>query len=113
MAKFYGKVGYVDTIEVSDGVFKETVIKEQNYYGDLISNRKRSENGENLNDNINVNNSISILADAYAYNHFFFIKYVEWMGALWKVTDVEVQRPRLILNIGGLYNGITKSDETS
>lgn len=108
MARFCGKVGYVDTIEKSKGVFEETVVKEQIYYGDIFSNRKKTERSDSLNDNININNSISIMADAYAYNHFFLIKYVEWMGSLWKVTDVEVQRPRLILNIGGLYNGIKK-----
>jgi hypothetical protein len=63
--------------------------------------------GESVNLNLNVNNSISILADAYAYEHFFAIRYIRWAGALWTVNSVEVQRPRLILEIGGEYNGPT------
>lgn len=108
MAKFYGKVGYVDTKEISDGVWGEVVIDERDYYGDVIRNNKRWETGENLNDNIVINNSISILADPFAYENFFAIRYVKWMGSLWKVTNVEPQRPRLLLTLGGVYNGPTK-----
>jgi hypothetical protein len=61
--------------------------------------------GENLNDNMNINNRISILADPFAYQNFHTIKYINWMGAKWKVGSVEVQSPRLILAIGGVYNG--------
>lgn len=104
MGKFFGVVGYVETKETAPGVWTD-VVTEHQYYGDVLRNVRRLENGENLNDNINVNNSISIVADAYAERNFFAIKYVEWMGALWKVTNVEVQRPRLILTIGGVYNG--------
>ena len=104
MAKFYGVVGYAETKETSPGVWEE-VVSERKYAGDVIRNARRWENGEHLNDDLNVNNMISIVADAYAQQHFFAIRYVEWMGALWKVTNVEVQRPRLILTIGGMYNG--------
>lgn len=104
MAKFYGAVGYVELVETAKGVFDER-ITERKYYGDVIRNTHRWEKSEHLNDNLNVNNVISIAADAYANLHFFAIRYVEWMGAKWKVTNVEVQRPRLILTIGGVYNG--------
>lgn len=104
MAKFYGVIGYAETVETAKGVYSEEITKRK-YYGDIQRNMKRIENGENLNDNIAVNNSISIVADAYAYQNFFAIRYVEWMGARWKVTNVEVQHPRLILTIGGVYNG--------
>ena len=63
------------------------------------------ENGSGLNDDLVLNNQLSIVADAYANQHFFAIRYVRWMGALWKITNVEVQRPRLLLTVGGVYNG--------
>lgn len=105
MAKFFGKVGYVETVEsdTQPGVWEE-VVTERPYYGDVIKNTRRLESGESLNDNITVSNTISILADAYAYQHFFAIRYVEWMGTTWKVSNVEVERPRLTLTVGGLYN---------
>jgi len=104
MAKFYGTVGYVETVETAPSVWDEQTIERQ-YYGDVVKNTKRYEKGEGLNDNLNVNNTISIVADAYAEQHFFAIRYVEWMGARWKVSNVDVQRPRLILSLGGVYNG--------
>lgn len=108
MAKFYGAVGYGETIENDPvnhpGVYKE-VITQHNYYGDVQRNTKRNDRGEGLNDNIILSNTISIVADPYAYAHFFAIKYVRWMGTRWKVTSVDVQQPRLILSIGGVYNG--------
>lgn len=104
MAKFYGVIGYAETKETSPGVWVED-ITERKYYGDITKNSRRLNGGENLNDNLTVTNIISIMADAYAYENFFAIRYVEWMGARWKVSTVEVQRPRLILNLGGVYNG--------
>lgn len=106
MAKYCGIVGYAETVETAKGVYSEKITKRR-YYGDIQRNMKRIESGEHLNDDIAVNNSISIVADAYAYQNFFAIRYVEWMGARWKVTNVEVQHPRLILTIGGVYNGPT------
>lgn len=103
MAKFYGIVGYVDTVDKGEGVWVEEPI-ERNYYGDVLRNNRRLEVTDRLNDNININNQISIVADAFAYDNFFKIRYVKWMGTLWKVTNVEPQRPRLILTLGGVYN---------
>lgn len=104
MAKFYGAVGYAETTETSPGVWEE-VMTERNYYGDVTKNTRRLESSEHLNDNVVVNNLISIVSDPYAVNHFFAIRYIRWMGVSWKVTNVEVQSPRLILTIGGVYNG--------
>lgn len=104
MAKYYGRVGYGETVQTAPGVWEE-VITERHYYGDVTRNARRWENGEGLNDNLIVSNQISIVADDYAYTHFAYIRYVEWMGALWKPTHVEVQRPRIILQVGGVYNG--------
>lgn len=106
MAKFYGAVGYVDTQETAPGVY-EDIATEKLYFGDVLKNVKKYVSSEYLNDNLTVSNSISIVADAYAYDNFFAIRYVNWMGANWKVNDVEVQRPRLILSLGEVYNGIT------
>lgn len=108
MAKFFGKVGYVENKITAPGVTSE-VPTEYSYYGDILRNTRRYEAGEHLNDNLNVNNMISIVADAYAYDHFFAMRYIQWMGAYWEITNVEVQRPRLILTIGGVYNGLTAS----
>lgn len=104
MAKFYGVIGYAETKKTSPGVWTEA-ITEKNYSGDILRNTSRWQAGENLNDNLTIHNRISILADPYAYQHFHAIRYIEWSGAKWKVTSVEVQRPRLILTIGGVYNG--------
>lgn len=104
MAKYYGKIGYIETKQTSPGVWEE--VKEERYYdGDVIRNTRRWESNNNLNDNLNVSNQISIVADPYAYNNFHSMRYAEWMGTLWKITEVEVLYPRLVLTIGGVYNG--------
>lgn len=106
MAKFYGVVGYADLIETAPGVWHEKII-ERKHYGDVLKNVKRNENAQTFNDNINISNRISIVADAYALNHVFALRYVEWCGSRWEVSSVEIERPRLILTIGGVYNGKT------
>lgn len=104
MAKFFGKVGYAESTETKPGVWTDTIV-ERSYFGDVIRNTRRLDEVEKVNLDISVGNSIRIMADAYANEHFFAIRYVEWAGALWIVTDVEVQRPRLLLRLGGVYNG--------
>ena len=106
MAKFYGEIGYGESVETAPGVW-EDVVTEHSYYGDVLRNTRQLNDGENLNGNITANNSISIVADAYANAHFFAIRYIKWAGTLWTVTDVEVKSPRLILRMGGVYNGHT------
>lgn len=104
MAKFYGPIGYAETKETSPGVWTEE-ITERKYSGDILRNSGRWQPGQNLNDDLNVNNTISIIADAYAYQNFHTMRYIKWMGASWKISNIDVQRPRLILTIGGVYNG--------
>lgn len=105
MSKFFGEIGYACSVESSPGVWTEEII-ERSYYGDVIRNTRRLQpNSEHLNDDINIGNEISILADPYAYQNFHMMRYVEFMGAKWKISNVEVQYPRLRLTIGGLYNG--------
>lgn len=106
MAKFYGKVGYGSSVENAPGVWIDTIV-ERNYYGDVVRNSRNIRDGKNLNKDLSVNNSISIVADAYANEHFFAIRYVEWAGTLWTVSSVEVQAPRLLLQLGEVYNGPT------
>ena len=106
MAKFCGMVGYGFDEETALDVHEYKTI-ERKYYGDVTRNSRRWEQGIDVNDDLNINNMIEIVADPYAFAHFFAIKYVEWMGTKWKVTNVEVRRPRLILTIGGVYNGPT------
>lgn len=106
MAKFYGVIGYAETVEkvkTKPGVWKEE-ITEKTYYGDFIRNTRRLQTTDQLNDNINVANEISIVSDPFANENFHSMRYVEFMGAKWKITNVEVQYPRLILTIGGVYN---------
>lgn len=104
MAKFYGAIGYAKTVETMPGVWTEQ-ITERNYYGDVIRNSRRLQSSDKVNDDININNQISIVADPYAINNFHSMRYAEFMGAKWKISDVEVQYPRLLLTLGGLYNG--------
>jgi hypothetical protein len=104
MSKFYGKVGYADVVDAGVGVHKP-IVTERNHRGDVVRNAKSFDSSDKVNDDLRVSNSISIVADAYAMNHFHDILYVVWQGALWKVTDVEVQSPRLLLRMGGVYSG--------
>lgn len=108
MARFYGEVGYGDTVEspTGSGVWKDS-ITEVSYFGDVVRNTRKLDSGEKLNDDISVSNSISIVADDQAIKHFFKIKYVRWAGTLWTVTNVEVKSPRLVLSLGSVYNGPT------
>jgi hypothetical protein len=108
MAKFFGEVGYGESIEdpSDSGVWVDT-ITEMSYFGDVIRNTRKLESSESLNDDITVGNSISIVADDFAIKHFFKIKYIRWSGVLWTVTAVEVKAPRLIMSLGSVYNGPT------
>ena len=103
MAKWYGTIGYMDLVETKPGVWEEQIVEEE-YQGDLTRNVRRYDSAGQVNDNLNISNNISIIADPYVTNNFHKIRYAEFMGARWKVTSVEVQYPRLILTLGGVYN---------
>lgn len=104
MARYYGSVGYANDTEPSPGVAVEEITTRE-YYGDVLYNTRRLENSGEVNDDINVSNKISIVADPYALDNFWKIRYATFMGQKWKVKSVDVERPRLILTLGGLYNG--------
>lgn len=104
MAKFYGKIGYASTVETKPGVYEEQIV-ERSYYGDLIRNTRRLQSADQVNDDISISNEISIVADPYATNNFHTMRYAVFMGTKWKISNVEVSYPRLILTLGGVYNG--------
>ena len=103
MAKWYGVIGFAESVETAPGVWEEQ-ITERPYFGDLTRNSRRLQSANQLNDDINVSNEISIVADPFAMNNFHSMRYVEFMSAKWKVSNVDVQYPRLNLSVGGLYN---------
>ena len=103
MAKWYGVIGFRNTVETVPGIWENQVI-DKNYYGDVLSIRNRNQSTSNINSDISISNKISIIADPFANEKFYDIVYVEFMSHKWKVSEVEVNYPRLILSIGGLYN---------
>ncbi len=107
--RYYDVVGFSFSEEGTgerEGIVEDKVV-EKYYYGDILRNTRRYENGNDINDNLRINNQVSIVADDYAYDHYYDIRYCRLMNGLWKVTNVEVQRPRLLLTIGEVYNGPT------
>lgn len=104
MGKFYGVVGYAVTEETSPGVWTKQVY-ERSYYGDVRKVARRLMEDDKINDDVKVNNEVSIVADPFAMGHFFDILYIEWGDLNWKVSSVTVEYPRLVLTLGGLWNG--------
>lgn len=119
MAKFVGTIGFLVTEEKEPGL-NVPVPKEFPYRGDLLRNNvKREGNSDSINDNINISNQISIVANPYAKDHIYEMKYLKFqmprLGGVWKITNAEVQEPRIVLTLGGVYSGITleSSGETN
>ena len=104
MARFHGYIGFVDSEETSQGVYRPTVV-EHECSGDILQYGNKVQSGVSVNDDPVISNRVSIIADPYAREHFDTIKYVFWMGTLWTVTSVSVEFPRLILTLGGVYTG--------
>lgn len=104
MAKWYGVIGYAETAETKPGVWTEQIVR-RNHCGDLLQNTRRLQTTDQVNDNIEITNRISIVADPYANENFHSMRYAEFMGTAWKISSVEVQYPRLVLTLGGVYNG--------
>ena len=104
MGKFHGSIGFASSANSVPGVFTE-VITEREYTGDILRTSQRWQQGQNLNDNLTLSTRISIVADQFAFLNLSTIKYATWAGVNWSVTTVEHQRPRLILTLGGVFNG--------
>lgn len=108
MAKFYGIIGYADTTETEPGYWEPTII-ERECSGDLKRNYRKTESSGKINDDINISNEISIIADPYATDHIFSMKYVKFicpqLGGAWKIESAEVVYPRITISLGGVWNG--------
>lgn len=105
--KFSGKIGFwIKDIEKKPGVFKSEIIERQ-YSGDVLRNIRRFQSPENQqNENLMLNNRLSIISDLYMLNNWSSIKYVFWNGVKWKVNSVDISSyPRVIIELGGGYNG--------
>lgn len=103
--KFSGIIGFWEgDVEVKKGVYKSKIV-ERKYVGDVQNYYKRFQGSEYQNDDFIISNRISILADIYAQENFMSIKYIVWKGKALKVKTVEIKYPRIILDIGGVYNG--------
>lgn len=102
MNKWYGSIGYADNVEVEPGIHEDQIIEKQ-YFGDITRNIRKLQSSGEINDDLNLSNAISIVADPYAIENFYKMRYAEFNGTKWKITDVEVQYPRLILTLGGVW----------
>lgn len=109
MNKWYGSIGYADNLEVEPGLYEDQIIEKQ-YFGDITRNVRKLQTSGEINDDLNLSNTISIVADPYANQNFYKMRYAEFNGTKWKITDVEVQYPRLILTLGGVW---TENERTA
>lgn len=103
MAKFHGVIGYFVTEETSPGVWVPT-ITEKPYKGDILRNSQQFQSSEQLNDDININNRFSIIADPFAESNVANMRYLRYKGTKWKIVSIDIQRPRLILSVRGVWN---------
>lgn len=104
MAKYFGAIGFAETKEIRPGVWDERIV-EHFYSGDEMRNTRRLQSADQVNDNVVIANEISIVADPYANQNFHAMRYATFMGTRWKVSNVRVEYPRLILTLGDIYNG--------
>jgi hypothetical protein len=104
MAKFHGFIGFAQTVETAPGVHQEQMT-EREYIGDFMRLTQNFIASQTLNDEMKLGSRVSVVADPFAFANLSTIRYVKWEGVLWKVTGIEHQRPRLILSLGGVYNG--------
>lgn len=106
MAKFFGEIGFATQVETSPGIWEDKIVEKQ-YYGDITRESRRFSASEQVLDNINLSNQVSIIADGYVTDNIQNLRYVRWLGGLWKISYVELKFPRLVLEMTGVYNGPT------
>lgn len=106
MSKFFGEIGFATQVETSPGIWEDKIIEKQ-YYGDITRESRRFSASEQVLDNINLSNQLSIIADGYVVDNVQNLRYVRWLGGLWKISYVELKFPRLVLELTGVYNGPT------
>lgn len=102
--RYCGEVGYGSTVDVRPGV-KAEHITERTYFGDVLRPSRSADVSDTVNPNLTVGNTISIVADGYAFEHIFDMRYIKWAGALWLIRKVDIEPPRLVLLLGEVYNG--------
>lgn len=110
MARWYGNIGYAETVETSPGVWEEQIVPHE-ATGDMLSLSRSLKNSGSINDNIEIGMELSVVGDPYALSHFSNIRYAEYMGVKWKVRKVDVKYPRLNLSLGEEYND--EEDQTN
>jgi hypothetical protein len=104
MARFYGEIGFGDIVETSPGI-TEDVITEKKFFGDVLRSNFRTNSSDKINTDTSINNSISIVGNKYAFEHIMRMRYIKFENVFWKIDTVEIQRPRLIIGMGDVYNG--------
>ena len=111
LMKYYDKIGFwLDEVETAPGVYR-SMVEERSYAGDVIENRQYWKSTEYQNDDLTISNKISIIADLYFNQHISSIKYVTFMGAKWKVKNLDLDYPRVIIELGEVYNGVDEEQE--
>lgn len=109
MAKYYGHIGFATQVESEPGIWTD-VIEKRPYKGDIVRSGRRYEASENINDNFTITNSFSIISDAFLYSHIPAMRYIEYLGTKFKITSVEIERPRVTISVGGVY--VSGDEET-
>lgn len=103
--KWYGDIAIATDVETESGYF-EPQLEVRKYYGDIVTNRRSYQPGaDNGTSTVRVNNSISVIMDANLYNNLSRIEYIEFGGALWKISNIEINGVRVILSLGDIYTG--------
>lgn len=112
MAKYSGMIGYSKSVETTPGIY-EDVVEEHRHYGDVLQDSRRYEESDKVNGDLRVSNRISIIADKFARDNMYAMKYLTLFGQRWTISKVDVNSPRFIISLGGLYNGPTPTEVTS
>lgn len=108
--KYSGNIGFwIDDVEIRPGVFKSEMV-EKPYTGDIIKSYQHWTGAEHINQNLTLNNKISIIADLYLNQHISSIKYVTYMGTKWRVSSLEINYPRVVIEMGEVYNGVDSGE---
>ena len=102
MAKYFGNIGFATQVETSPGIWEDAIV-DRPYKGDILRNNRRYDNGDSINDNLSLSNTFSIVSDAYLYSHIPAMRYLEYLGSKFKITSVDIERPRVNISVGGAY----------
>lgn len=91
--------------EVRPGVLQNQ-IKEVRIKGDVI-NYGHSLNPTQGSDqqDVHIRNRLSIVMNPYLRDNFSSLVYVIFMNVKWEVSSFTINGPRVIIDLGGVYNG--------